>query len=219
MSTPMISGAGKKRGSGRSAARLGYHHGDLARALLDEAGRALREGGPDALSLRALARALGVDAAAPYRHYASKEALLAELAREGFAALARVMEEAWARGGEPRLRFRRLGEVYVLFALEDGARFRLMFGPLGVGPGALPREPGVGASGRTPYALLEAGLAALGEAGLARTPVRRHVLPAWSAVHGLALLLVDGPLRGTPPAQARRQARAVCDVVLAGIRP
>jgi AcrR family transcriptional regulator len=215
----MTSGAVKKKEGGRGAARRGYHHGDLARALLDEAGRALREGGPDALSLRALARALGVDAAAPYRHYASKEVLLAALAQEGFAALARAMEEAWARGGEPLQRFRRLGEAYVLFALEDGARFRLMFGPLGSGPGALPREPGASASGRTPYALLEAGLEELGAAGLARTPVRRHVLPAWSAVHGLALLLVEGPLRGTPLAQARRQARAVCDVVLAGIRP
>jgi AcrR family transcriptional regulator len=110
----------------------GYHHGDLRVALLASAAELLDEGGPEAVSLRECARRAGVSHAAPYRHFATKEALLLALAEEGFDGLAAAGDEAMRRVRDPRERLDAYGVAYVHFALEHPARFRLMFaGALG----------------------------------------------------------------------------------------
>jgi AcrR family transcriptional regulator len=105
-----------------------YHHGNLRQALLDQATVALREGGVDDLSLRELARAVGVSHAAPRRHFPDRQALLDALAIEGFERLGADMREAVANGDqefEPTLQ--RCARAYVRFATTDAALLEVMF--------------------------------------------------------------------------------------------
>ena len=105
-----------------------YHHGNLRQALLEQAMVALRDGGVDELSLRELARAVGVSHAAPRRHFPDRQALLDALAIEGFARLGAVMRDAVASGDpefEPTLQ--RCAHAYVTFATTDAALLEVMF--------------------------------------------------------------------------------------------
>jgi len=149
-----------------------YHHGDLPAALLRAAGKTLEERGIGALSLREAARHAGVSHNAPYRHFPDREALLAALAAEGFAMLG---ERLRGRSG------RAMGEAYVRFALEQPQRFRLMFG--GVLPMA--KYPELRSAADGAYQALVAAFK-----DLARPQVAAAA--AWSLVHGLSHLLLDG---------------------------
>lgn len=107
-----------------------YHHGNLRVALLLEAERTLREGGVDALSLRELARAVGVSHAAPRRHFADRSALLAALAEAGFERLGDELRRAAAAPGPDApfdVRLRSAARAYVRFATDDAALLGLMF--------------------------------------------------------------------------------------------
>jgi AcrR family transcriptional regulator len=199
--------------------RRTYHHGDLKNALL-EAGRALlAEGGTPALSLREAARRAGVSHAAPYRHFASREALLAAIAEGGFAALAAELERAAARGRTPLERLRRMGEGYVGFALAHPAEVQTMFGAFQGDPGAWP--PGLPAAAQRAFGLLVGAVAAAQEAGqvAGRDPLPGAVA-AWSAVHGVALLLLQNGLAvaGFGKGDAGRAASTVMSAVIEGLR-
>jgi AcrR family transcriptional regulator len=106
-----------------------YHHGHLREALLEEALATVRERGVDTLSLRELARAVGVSHAAPRRHFPDRQALLAALAIEGFARLGAELRRAATAGDddafEPMLK--RCAHAYLAFATTDAALLALMF--------------------------------------------------------------------------------------------
>ena len=158
--------------------KRGYHHGDLPAALLRSAGNILEKEGLDALSLREVARKAGVSHSAPYRHFAEREALLAALATEGFERLGTAQREAATEGG-----LRAMGEAYVLFALQNPQRFRLMFGgQISIARHARLREVANGT------------FAGLSGALSARVPeaqgARDASIVAWALVHGLAQLLL-----------------------------
>jgi AcrR family transcriptional regulator len=109
---------------------LAYHHGNLREALLERAAQVVAESGIEALSMRGLARDLGVSHAAPSRHFADRRALLGELAREGFErSVAELKRGAEAAGADPVARYRALGRAYVRFACEQPAFFRAMNHP------------------------------------------------------------------------------------------
>jgi AcrR family transcriptional regulator len=150
-----------------------YHHANLRPALLAAARRLLERGGPEALSLREVARRAGVSHSAPYRHFADRAALLAALAAEGFAELSeRIAAAAREAGGAKRLG--PMGAAYVRFALDRPALFRLMFGGHVRGT----NHPALAEAAKGAYALLTA------EAG-------PSAVKAWALVHGLAHLLLD----------------------------
>ena len=141
--------------------------------MLGAAGKILEKEGPAGLSVREAARRAGVSHNAPYRHFPEREALLAALAQEGFAWLQKSLEN---RAG------RELGEAYVHFALEHPQRVRLMCG------GALPMEtyPELQQHARATFARLQSAFAGLG------TEAEFAAAAAWSLVHGLAQLILDG---------------------------
>lgn len=176
-----------------------YHHGDLRAKLTQAATEILEEQGVTALSLREVARRAGVSHNAPYRHFADRDALLAALAAEGFARLGDVLEVAQG----PRAR----GEAYVRFALEHPERFRLMFGGLL----RLDAHPGLGAAAARIYDGLVRAFAPL--AGPQGAPFAAAA--AWSLVHGLTQLLLDGHFPGTTRGERETAAfvRAVLGVV------
>jgi AcrR family transcriptional regulator len=103
-----------------------YHHGDLRRALLEEAGRILETEGEDAITLRRLARTLDVSHAAPGHHFRDRRALVAELAADGFRDLSDGITAT--TDGAPAGDWLRLGgSAYVRYGIEHPARYRLMF--------------------------------------------------------------------------------------------
>lgn len=170
-----------------------YHHGDLQAALLDEAAAMIAEGGAASVTMRALGRRLGVSRAAAYRHFEDKTALLVAVATAGFGRLRDRLQAVDA--GAPRSsveRIRRMGEEYVRFALENPAHYRLMYGREGLGRRDVPelRE-----AGNALFEQLVDVIQAYQDSGkIKRQDPRTQAYVAWSAVHGLASLLIDGQI-------------------------
>jgi AcrR family transcriptional regulator len=169
-----------------------YHHGDLRRALIDASLALISEEGFSALTLREVARRAGVTHAAPYRHFADKEALLAAVAEEGFRSMATQMRERMAQESGPAERLIACGVAYVLFAVQHPSHFRVMFGPHFAHP---MKHEGLGTEGGNSFGLLVQSLTEGQQAGVLREgDTLALALAAWSLVHGLASLMVDGVL-------------------------
>jgi AcrR family transcriptional regulator len=181
-----------------------YHHGELRRALLEEAAALVEREGVAALSLRELARRLGVSHAAPAHHFADRAALLIELAREGFERFAAALEAAGAQARDPLERVRCIGQAYVQFAIEHPGRFHVMFGPELSEAGALPTAL-IEASDRSYQVVVTALEAVLGRWPAGRRPSTDVVaFTCWIIGHGAATLWLDGPVRRkAPPGEAR----------------
>jgi AcrR family transcriptional regulator len=172
--------------------RRPYHHGNLRRALLDEAVATIRDEGVDGLTLREIGARLGVSRTALYRHFADKRALLTALATEGFRMLRQQLVTAWEEGGRGRAASQSMGVAYVRFAVANPAHYRVMFSRF-VDPE--PQEPELGAEARGAFQALVDAVAALQHAGVVRGDdpvlVARFV---WAVVHGVAMLAIDGQL-------------------------
>ena len=180
--------------------RKAYHHGALHSALVEASIALAREGGPDRVILREAARAAGVSHSAAYRHFADREALLAEVSRHARSELGDEMRRRVARAKGPRLRLRAVGTAYIDFALTEPGLFRTAFtSHPATSPSADHRADGGGpGDGVDPFDILGEVLDQCQAAGLL-DPHRRPgaEIAAWSAVHGLAGLLLDGPLPRT----------------------
>jgi AcrR family transcriptional regulator len=171
-------------------AKKTYHHGDLRRALLDAGLALIEEQGAQAFTLREAARRAGVSQAAPYRHFADKGALLAAIAEEGFRALSARMREEVARAAAPAGTLEPIGMGYLLFAVENPAHYRVMFGP-GRDREGLPAS--AEAAGQESFSLLLDGVREAQRSGAIRSgDATELALFAWAIVHGLALLVIDG---------------------------
>src|SRR5688500_14783035 len=135
-----------------------YHHGNLRRALLDEALATIRDEGVDGLTLREIGARLGVSRTALYRHFADKGALLTTVATEGFRTLRVGLVTAWEDGGRDDDAFRAMGVAYVRFAVANPSHYRVMFGGF-VDPQA--RDPELGAEAEGAFQALVNALSAL----------------------------------------------------------
>jgi AcrR family transcriptional regulator len=170
-----------------------YHHGDLRAALLAEAATMIAEGGAGSLTMREIGRRLGVSRAAAYRHFADKTALLVAVAAAGFDRLKSRLETTEAHAplaGADQLR--QIGEEYVRFALENPAHYRLMYGKE-----ALTREdlPELRESANAIFEhLVDLFLAHQRGGIIRREDPRAQAYVAWSAVHGLASLVIEGQI-------------------------
>jgi AcrR family transcriptional regulator len=201
-----------------------YRHGDLRRALLEVGVELARSGGPDAVVLREATRRAGVVPNAAYRHFADRQALLGAVCAAAQSAVAVAMEAELARlPAEPdpvaaaRARLRAVGMGYVRFARAEPGLFRTAFSvPPHLRESANPNR--AGDSGLTPYQLLASALDGMVEAGTL-PPGRRAGAEflAWSAVHGLATLLIDGPLRSLDQPLADATVQRLLDMVELGL--
>jgi AcrR family transcriptional regulator len=159
-----------------------YHHGDLRSALVAAALASVGE--VDALSLRAVARQVGVSATAVYRHFPDKQALLAAVASAGLEQLGAAQRAAFEAAGGGLAGFNATGVAYVRFAFDNPALFRLIFAqPAGE---AMREAADVSDDAMT---FLLANAAALAPEGV---DARVFALQAWSIAHGLAMLILDG---------------------------
>jgi AcrR family transcriptional regulator len=176
----------------RTRSRRAYHHGDLRRALLREAARAIRVQGPDGVTLRDVGKRLGVSRTALYRHFADKGALLASVAREGFQAFSRELQEAWDTEGGGIDGFQAMGEAYVRFAMANQAHYRIMFGRF---KDLCSSDAALAADASASFQVLVDALVSLQRAGAIRQDnpqeLGRYI---WATVHGVAMLAIDGQL-------------------------
>src|SRR6476646_30086 len=110
------------------AGRRGYHHGNLREALIRAALDLIAEKGPAGFTFADAARSAGVSPAAPYRHFRDREALLADVAREGFARFEAMLSTGW-NGGKPDAltAFHNCGRAYLAFARAEPAYYAAMF--------------------------------------------------------------------------------------------
>ena len=198
-----------------SSATRPYHHGALRQALVAEALRVISEHGEAALSLRDLARRLGVSHAAPYRHFATMDALMAAIAEEGFELLAADVERAVANEANPVEQLGEAGWAYVRFALEHPHHFRVMFnGRLTGGEEFAGLQAAMSRSYAALLRTIEAGQVA-GE--IAGADVRELATSAWVHVHGLATLLLECQLGASSLADSERIARRAIEILICGL--
>ncbi|WP_419995589.1 TetR/AcrR family transcriptional regulator [Streptomyces boninensis] len=169
------------------ANRSSYHHGDLRRSVLKAAAEVIAESGPDALSLRDLARRAGVSHAAPAHHFGDRAGLLTALAVEGHQLLAADLGAA----GD----LREMGMRYVRFAADHPAHFKVMFRPDLVRPD----NPELTLAQALTAERLRAGVASLPQTDT--TDPRMTGIAAWSLAHGFATLLLSGSLTDPVGAQ------------------
>jgi AcrR family transcriptional regulator len=173
-----------------------YHHGNLRVTLLEAARARLAEGAEATLSLRDLAARVGVSVNATYRHFDSKEALLMELAAEGFDALRALMLGAVAQLGAADTieRLHATGEAYVHFAQHDPALFQLMFGR----EGRFAEHERFRQSAGAAFAVVVGCVAAVQQVAMDDPSATKAAIAAWSLVHGFAILSLGGYLEALP---------------------
>ena len=207
-----------------TTARETYRHGDLRQALLEAGVEMARVGGPDAIVLREATRQAGVSPNAAYRHFSDRQALLVAVSATAQGLVADAMHdallavpassdaEATARG-----RLRAVGAAYLAFAREKPGLFRAAF----TVPDNLENSGShakAGRAGLTPFQVLGSVLDELVDVGAVPTARRANSeLLAWSAVHGLGMLVIDGPLRGLTDAMIDGATHRLLDMVDRGL--
>jgi AcrR family transcriptional regulator len=187
-----------------STSKASYHHGDLRSELIRAALELLDEGGETALSLRAVARRAGVSPAAPYRHYADREALISAIAAIGYDELAGRLAAAHPAPSTPE-ELASVAAAYVQFALERPALFRMMFGE----PCDRDNDERVAAT-----AAVSAYLRSIVERTFPEADPDALATAVWALVHGLAFLHLDGKLDAATPAAAADRVTAAINALL-----
>ncbi|MGW2961441.1 TetR/AcrR family transcriptional regulator [Streptomyces sp. NPDC001220] len=190
-----------------------YHHGDLRAALLASAERTLREKGAAALSLRELARDIGVSHAAPGRHFKDKQALLDALALSGYDRLNRGLESADDPGAPLEPRIVTLARTYLTFAVENPELLELMFSRKHDPDISTPLAEAVDRSMGS-FVRLLADAQQRGE--IVDGDPERITLVAASAVHGLAALVANCTL---PADEALAGLDEHVHLLLHGLKP
>ncbi len=197
-----------------------YHHGNLRTALLDAGLELARTGGPAAVLLRTASRQAGVSHNAAYRHFANQEDFVAAVAEQCMTQLGLLMIERidGVTASDPAVRARMklgaLGRAYVEFALAEPGWFRTAFSAVRPHSSAV----GAGSDRVSPYVLLGARLdelVAVGELAPERRPGAEYA--AWSGVHGLSSLLLDGPLRELPEPEIDKALQIVFNILDRGL--
>ncbi len=201
------------------AASKPYHHGDLRRVLINAALELAEEGGPEAVSVREAARRAGVSAAAPFRHFDSRNALMTAVAEEAQRRFRAEIERALAEApaDDPLQRFRSFGLAYLRWAMKNPAHFEI------ISSGRHFDHDGALALSRDNaelIALTERMLTGAFEKGqLRKVDLKQVQIAGRALVYGFARMNVDGhfPRWGVAKADAGRMAEAIIDLFIEGI--
>lgn len=169
-----------------------YHHGNLRDAVLEAARAMVSKDGTAGLSLRALAREVGVSHPAIYNHFADREALLAELSTEALLALGKTQRTALSKSTSALDGIIRLGAAYFRFGVSDPARLRLAFAPEFARSAGFPALRAAADAAEAPA--FAAVTRAADEGLLPHREIRQRALAQWALVHGFTVLAIDGRL-------------------------
>jgi AcrR family transcriptional regulator len=211
-------GDGSRGGAGRGGAGprgRPYHHGDLPSALLDAVASLIDEAGLDAVTLRAAARRAGVSHAAPAHHFGDKSGMLAAFAQQGFDRFTATLRAAReANDGPPAQGMEAMGRAYLAFARDHRPWFEVMFRPELIGG----HTEQLAEHGFASFQVLLDQVTDCYAPGVAPQQLLGRSLSAWATVHGLAQLLVDGPLEQLPIGPPDELVEAVLDTLVRGMR-
>ncbi len=191
-----------------------YHHGDLRATLISEAAAIIAKDGVVGVTMRGLSQRIGVSRTALYRHFVDKKALLAAVAAEGFRTLRDRLQTAMEAHQPSPNSFVEMGVSYVTFAMDHPTYYRLMYGKE-----ALDRElyPELHAAANALYDELVALIQQQQDLGVIRNDSPEALAyVAWSTVHGLASLLVDGQMEAPPDIAAL--ARLTIQTLMTGMQ-
>jgi AcrR family transcriptional regulator len=199
-----------------------YHHGNLRPALIEAAAELARTQGPDGVVLREVARRTGVSHNAAYRHFADRDALLAEVATLGMNRLGEAMQRRLEEVtiDDPKERhaeqLRAVGRAYVDFALAEPGLFKVAFAGADAEPAAAPGSDVP--AWVNPYDLLNRVLDDCVESGSVAPERRRGAeVVCWAAVHGFSVLHLDGPLHDLPAAERTTTLEVMLDHISRGL--
>lgn len=168
-----------------------YHHGALKEALVEAALELLAEGGLANLSLSEAAKRVGVTAAAPYRHFASRDDLLNEVARRGFLSFGEALETGWDEGRpDAATAMWRMCAAYLAFARAEPGLYAAMFGTAAT----LAAEASADAADQALEILWRSVVAFLQQRGAPALGARKLALQVWALAHGVAMLSISGHL-------------------------
>jgi AcrR family transcriptional regulator len=174
-----------------SGKRRSYHHGNLREALVAAAIRLIQEKGPAGFTIAEAARVAGVSPAAPYRHFRDRDALLAEIAKQGFDEFSSRLKDGWRDGQpDPVAALHRLGGAYLSLAREQPATYAAMF-EAGL---CVADYPDLATASEAAFAVLRTACEAVAAALPAqqRPPGLMMALHIWSLSHGIASLFARG---------------------------
>ena len=195
--------------------RRPYHHGNLRDAVLAAARTMVASQGPAHLSLRAVARVVGVSHPALYSHFRSRQDLLLELSQEALQALADHLQRAAAKAKRPVEALLALATAYFRFGLADPARLQLAF-TAELAHSTDPRLRAAATAAEAP--VLAAMTRAAAERWLPAGDVRSRSVALWSLVHGFTLLAIDGRLAAGRLSVDPAGRRSMLRVLSAGVR-
>lgn len=169
--------------------RRSYHHGNLREALIQAALDLIAAKGPAGFTFAEAARAAGVSPAAPYRHFRDRDALMADVARQGFERFEAMLAAAWNEG-RPELfaAFGQIGKAYLAFARTEPAYYSAMF-EAGI---PLDAHPELRQAGDRAFAVLRKAADAISAALPSRPPALMLALHVWALAHGIASLFARG---------------------------
>jgi len=195
----------------------GYHHGNLREALIEAARELIGEKGPAGFTFADAARAAGVSAAAPYRHFRDRDALLANVAQQGFERFEGMLANAWSKGRpDPLTAFHNVGKAYLHFARTEHAYYAAMF-ESGLAPDA---TPDLRAASDRAFGVLRSAADALciqlpqGK----RPPALMLSLHVWALAHGIASLFGRGDSgRRNAPISAEELLESAVLIYLQGL--
>lgn len=176
--------------------KTAYHHGELRQALIDAARRLVGERGADGFSLADACRLAGVSTAAPYRHFADKQAIVDEVVAQGFIDMTERSRAAVAPfpPGAPE-RIEAVGQVYFTFAVEEPALFRLMFGQ----KHAVKADDIVTVTGTNCFGFVLQEVIDFCAHNAIEGDARLFAVQLWTMVHGAASLTIDGDYAKVAP--------------------
>ncbi len=169
-----------------------YHHGNLREALIAAALDMIRTSGPNGFTLAEVARTVGVSGAAPYRHFRDRNALIAEIAKQGFEKFTEELFAAWDDGRpNPVAAIEACARAYLGFARREPAFYAAMFEP----GFPLEDDPALLTASERAFGVLrlaaDAAVRAMKQSG--RPPSLMVALHVWSMCHGVAALFIEGP--------------------------
>jgi AcrR family transcriptional regulator len=173
-------------------AERGYHHGNLREAMIATALNLIAQRGPGSFTLAEVARAVGVSGAAPYRHFKDRNALIADIARQGFERFGSELRAAWDHGRPNPIRaIENCGRAYLAFARREPAFYAAMFEP----GFPLEDDPALLAASERAFLVLRqaAETATSTMPANGRPPAAMVALHIWSLCHGVASLFIEGP--------------------------
>lgn len=210
----------RKVGISRGKKKL-YHHPDLRNQLVQSTIAFLKKHRIDDLSLRGIARELGVSHMAPYRHFSTKEELLAAVIEDGFLKLSAMFDEVAKQEDQSfKAVFTNLGKAYIQFVVKSPDQARLMFSGLMCDP---KKHPGAHFAGQESFGrlvkMIEAGKAMSHLS--ANDETHMQALMMWSAVHGTAMLIIENQfsmIDGVPEFQVDAFANFMAEKLLTGLK-